>query len=65
MSDYTTNATMERLAERIDGAGHLVVLTHRKPDGDAIGSALALHRALAPGPAGRVRLSQQHPLRLL
>lgn len=49
MSDYTTNATLERLAERIDGAGHLVVLTHRKPDGDAIGSALALHRALAPG----------------
>ncbi|MEE2719697.1 MAG: bifunctional oligoribonuclease/PAP phosphatase NrnA [Planctomycetota bacterium] len=62
MSDYTTTATMERLAERIEAAGHIVVVTHRKPDGDAIGSALALHRGIGSdtrvdihlvGPVGR------------
>lgn len=65
MSDYTSTSTMAGLAQRIHAASHLVVLTHRKPDGDAIGSALALHRALAPtkrvdihlvGPVGRALL---------
>lgn len=49
MTDYTTTATMERLAQRIDAAGHIVVVTHRKPDGDAIGSALALQRGIGSG----------------
>ena len=53
---------MAGLAERIRAASHIVVLTHRKPDGDAIGSALAIFRALTPakqvdihlvGPVGR------------
>ena len=40
------NNTLEEIAERIKRAKSAVILTHMRPDGDAIGSALALSRAL-------------------
>lgn len=43
---YTSNATLEQIAERLTSARSVVVLTHTKPDGDAVGSVLALARAL-------------------
>lgn len=43
--DYATTVTAQRLAERIRSAGTMLVTTHDKPDGDAIGSTLALARA--------------------
>lgn len=44
---WHTNATLADLAERIARASSVVVLTHAKPDGDAVGSSLALVRAIA------------------
>ncbi|KAA0216451.1 MAG: bifunctional oligoribonuclease/PAP phosphatase NrnA [Leptolyngbya sp. PLA3] len=44
---WQTNATIEQIASRIDAARSIVVLTHVKPDGDAIGASLALVRAVA------------------
>ena len=40
------NNTLEEIAERIKRAKSAVILTHMRPDGDAIGSALALSCAL-------------------
>ena len=42
---YASTATPQRLAERIRGAASLLVTSHDKPDGDAVGSVLALVRA--------------------
>lgn len=42
---WTTNASLQAIAERIKRSRSLVCLTHSKPDGDAIGSTLALARA--------------------
>lgn len=42
---YRTNATPARLAERIRTARRLLVTTHQKPDGDALGSVLGIVRA--------------------
>lgn len=44
---WGTNASLADIAERIKRASSIVVLTHVKPDGDAIGSSLALVRAIA------------------
>ncbi len=46
MSRYASNATISELARRIESARRIMLTTHAKPDGDGIGSALALHRAL-------------------
>ncbi len=46
MNEYRSNATVEQIAGRICSAGRILLTTHVKPDGDAIGSALALQRAL-------------------
>lgn len=43
--DWTSNTTLEALARRVQGSRRLLCLTHSKPDGDAIGSTLALARA--------------------
>ena len=43
---YASTATPQRLADRLRAAGSILVTTHDKPDGDAIGSTLALVRAL-------------------
>ncbi|MBL9121268.1 MAG: DHH family phosphoesterase [Phycisphaerae bacterium] len=42
---YESNVTIARLAERIRSAKHILVTTHAKPDGDALGSVLAIVRA--------------------
>lgn len=44
---YESNATIERLAERVRAARRILVTTHAKPDGDALGSVLAVVRAAA------------------
>ena len=48
MFDYVTNTTYAELAGRIRAAQRLALVSHQKPDGDAIGSVFALSRAL-PG----------------
>jgi phosphoesterase RecJ-like protein len=47
MSGYASNATMRDLAGRILAAKRVLVTSHAKPDGDAIGAMLGLGRALA------------------
>ena len=44
--DWQTNTTLADIAAWLAGARSVVVLTHAKPDGDAMGSTLALARAL-------------------
>ena len=46
MIEYTSNTTLEQIAEALDGAEHLVITTHAKPDGDALGAVVALSTAL-------------------
>ena len=46
-----TNASLEQIADRLRTAKRVVVLTHSKPDGDAIGSSIALVRAINMLPA--------------
>ena len=38
--------TLDKIKEEIEKAEKIVILTHENPDGDAIGSALALYKAL-------------------
>lgn len=45
-TQWRTNTTARAIADRLCGLDRVVVLTHAKPDGDAIGSTLALVRAL-------------------
>lgn len=47
MFEYVTNTTFPEVARRIEAARRIAIITHAKPDGDAAGSQLALHRALA------------------
>lgn len=44
-STWTSTATLAELAERVRSCTRLLCLTHSKPDGDAIGSTLALARS--------------------
>ena len=44
---WTSTASLDEIANRIAAATSIVCLTHARPDGDAIGSVLALVRALA------------------
>lgn len=46
MSSYRSNTTIPQLAQRILHAKKIAIVTHLKPDGDAMGSGLALVRAL-------------------
>lgn len=46
MSAYASNATLTQVAARILAAHRIMITTHIKPDGDAMGSTLALTRAL-------------------
>ena len=43
---YTSNTTLAEIAERIRNSDSVLVTAHAKPDGDAIGSCLALRRSL-------------------
>jgi phosphoesterase RecJ-like protein len=42
VSDYRSNASIDTLAERFREARRILVATHAKPDGDAVGSALVI-----------------------
>ncbi len=44
---YTTNASLADIAARLKAAKSVVLLTHSKPDGDAVGSTLSVARSLA------------------
>lgn len=47
---WTSNSTLAEIADRLRAARRIVVTTHVKPDGDAVGSSIALVRALnTPG----------------
>lgn len=46
MSDYASNTTIGQVAKRILSAQRILLTTHAKPDGDAIGATLGLARAL-------------------
>jgi bifunctional oligoribonuclease and PAP phosphatase NrnA len=47
VTEYASNASLEAIGDRLRQAqGDIVVVTHAKPDGDALGSALALTLAL-------------------
>ncbi len=46
MSDWQTNISHHDAAAWLKEAGRVTLLTHTKPDGDAIGSTLALARSL-------------------
>ncbi len=46
MTPYHSTSTPQGLAKRLSTAARVAVLTHSKPDGDAMGSVLALVRAL-------------------
>ena len=45
-SAYASTVSPARIAERIRAAGSVLVTAHDKPDGDAVGSVLAVTRAL-------------------
>ena len=38
--------TLDHIKEEIEKAEHIVILTHESPDGDAVGSSLAMYKAL-------------------
>ncbi|MCA9311609.1 MAG: DHH family phosphoesterase, partial [Phycisphaerales bacterium] len=46
MSDWSTNTTLERIAVHLLGSRRIALLTHTRPDGDAVGSTIAVARAL-------------------
>lgn len=46
MTDWTTTNTPIELADWLNQGEHIAIVTHARPDGDAIGSAVALARAL-------------------
>ena len=46
MSDYASNTTIPQMAKRILAGRRILITTHARPDGDAMGSVLALARAL-------------------
>lgn len=45
-AQWASNATLEQIADRLRAAASVVVTTHSKPDGDAVGATLALARSL-------------------
>ncbi len=46
MQEYTSNTTWREVADRINAAERIALITHSKPDGDALGSLLGLARGL-------------------
>ena len=54
MSDaWETNCTLGEVADWIRTRDRVAVLTHLKPDGDALGSAIGACRAIRMGTGGR------------
>ncbi|MBK7405935.1 MAG: DHH family phosphoesterase [Phycisphaerales bacterium] len=52
-TQYAGNLTPSEAAAWLAGADSVVILTHTKPDGDAVGSSLALARSLLAQTPGR------------
>lgn len=46
--------TLDNILEEINKANSIVILTHENPDGDAMGSSLALYNALKA--YGKIRI---------
>lgn len=46
LADWTTNTSVAELAAWLGGGERFAILTHSKPDGDAVGSTIALVRTL-------------------
>lgn len=46
MSTYVSNTTPDAVADAMRHADRILITSHQKPDGDAMGSVLAVHRAL-------------------
>ena len=46
MSEYTSNSTPQQIAAWLKGRKKVIICTHAKPDGDALGSTTGLSRAL-------------------
>ncbi len=44
--DYVSNATLAQIAAKLKASPRILITTHAKPDGDALGSVAALARAL-------------------
>ena len=57
---YTSNTTYAEVAQRINAAARLAIITHTKPDGDGLGAMLALKRC-APDP-GKIDLFVAGPI---
>ena len=56
--EYRSTSTPEELAERLLGASSVLILTHQKPDGDALGSCLGMQRGLRQkGVSSRILLA--------
>ncbi len=63
MSEWRSSSTIPELASWLAGATRVLVTTHIKPDGDAVGSTVALARALTHHSPGRdVSLVYHGPL---
>ncbi|MCH2135524.1 MAG: bifunctional oligoribonuclease/PAP phosphatase NrnA [Phycisphaerales bacterium] len=74
---WKRTASLDDIAARISGADHIICTTHAKPDGDAMGSVLAVVRGLrasghnvegllmGPVPAPLARLVGDTPLQVL
>jgi phosphoesterase RecJ-like protein len=45
MFEYVSNATYPQMADAIRAAASIATVSHARPDGDALGSQLAFHRA--------------------
>ncbi|MEM8756649.1 MAG: hypothetical protein AAGF47_02575 [Planctomycetota bacterium] len=46
MTDWTSTTTAAEIANWIGDAASIAIVTHARPDGDAVGSSFALCRAL-------------------
>ena len=53
LSTYESNTTLAAIAAELDAAASVLITTHAKPDGDAIGSVVALARALLSRGGGK------------
>lgn len=61
MEDINSRS-IQTLSGLIEGASHPVIVTHMKPDGDAMGSSVALYHFLeATGRKARIVISDRHP----
>ncbi len=60
----TWAAARDRLQRAVEAGDRVVIAGHIRPDGDALGSVLALHHALGTAGARTVPAVGEHPVRL-